>query len=228
MILIDFHVHTHYSMDALLTPRSLLQVAKKKGLDYIAVTDHGTTKGVKILQKMTQTSSAPRIIPGVEVMTSEGEIILLFEIDLPPLKGNPYPSASNVIDAARDIDAVITIPHPFDRRRKGLNPINIHNKIDVIETFNSRVLLPRYNNQAKNFAIKHEIPQSAGSDAHTPYEIGRALTKVLSGGDDLEEIRTCLLQGKTINAGRLGNPIYQILGWAWRNSRSKSVVDILK
>jgi len=220
MLNIDFHTHTYYSKDSLLTPRTLLRVAKKKGLDGVAVTDHDTLKGIKTLNKLKRKKIAPIIIPGIEISAQEGEIILLFEVDLLPIKKIQNPTITQVLDIAREIDAVIILPHPFDRFRKGINPITIWKQFDVLETFNSRALLQKYNIQARELAIKHRIPQCAGSDAHTHYELGKAHTTLFTNGVDREEIRTCLIRGKTKIEGQRGNPIYSILGWAWKNTRS--------
>jgi predicted metal-dependent phosphoesterase TrpH len=219
MLNIDFHTHTYYSKDSLIAPRTLLRVAQKKGLDGVAVTDHDTIKGVKTFAKLKRKKNVPVIIPGIEITVQEGEIVLLFEVDLPPIKRDPHPSVTEVLEIAREMDAVILLPHPFDRFRKGINPATVWKQFDVLETFNARVLLQKYNIQAQKLAIKHKIPQSAGSDAHTPNEIGRARTTLFANGTDLEEIRTCLIRGKTKIEGRRGNPIYPILGWAWKNTR---------
>ncbi|MFQ6123476.1 MAG: PHP domain-containing protein [Candidatus Heimdallarchaeota archaeon] len=219
MLSIDFHIHTYYSADSLLSPRTLLQVAQKKNLDGVAVTDHDTTKGVYVLRKLVRKDNPFLIIPGVEIQTCEGELLLLFEIDLPPLKGTPYPPVAHVLDAAKEIDAVIALPHPFDRFRKGIHPRRLWKWIDVIESFNSRVFLPSYNTKARTFALQYGIPQIAGSDAHSPFEVGGARTMMQVNGDDLEEIRNCLIRGKTKIDGRLSNPVYKVLGWVWKITR---------
>ena len=51
----DLHIHTKYSgigkfwklkfPDSVEEPRNILKVAKKKGIDIIAITDHNTVKG---------------------------------------------------------------------------------------------------------------------------------------------------------------------------------------
>lgn len=41
----DFHIHTNYS-DGILTPAQVVEMAKEKGLDCIAITDHDTVMGV--------------------------------------------------------------------------------------------------------------------------------------------------------------------------------------
>ena len=41
----DLHIHTNYSKCSNLKPREILKMAKKRGLDGIAVADHDTMKG---------------------------------------------------------------------------------------------------------------------------------------------------------------------------------------
>ncbi|HLZ48137.1 MAG TPA: PHP-associated domain-containing protein, partial [Candidatus Limnocylindria bacterium] len=46
--------------------------------------------------------------------------------------------------------------------------------IDAIEVFNAREAIAGDNRRALAFAQEHEIPGAVGSDAHRPWEIGRA------------------------------------------------------
>ena len=42
---VDLHSHTHHSLDAVPSPRELVERAGEAGLDRIAVTDHGEIDG---------------------------------------------------------------------------------------------------------------------------------------------------------------------------------------
>jgi len=42
---VEFHCHTCYSPDCLVTPRALVQRARELGLDRIVITDHNTIRG---------------------------------------------------------------------------------------------------------------------------------------------------------------------------------------
>jgi hypothetical protein len=66
--------------------------------------------------------------------------------------------------------------------------------IDIIEAFNSRTTLLRDSARAQAFARSHGLPVSAGSDAHTAYEIGQAYVEMpeFSGADGF---RQTLAQG---------------------------------
>jgi predicted metal-dependent phosphoesterase TrpH len=45
MLKYDLHSHSRYSKDGIMDVRDLLKIAKKRGLDGIAVTDHDTIRG---------------------------------------------------------------------------------------------------------------------------------------------------------------------------------------
>ena len=79
---IDLHTHTVYS-DGTFTPRELLQLARHRGLDVVAVTDHDTTNG---LMEATASGSEMgiEVVPGVEFSTirdSEGVHVLCYFMD---------------------------------------------------------------------------------------------------------------------------------------------------
>jgi hypothetical protein len=62
----------------------------------------------------------------------------------------------------------------------------IAEQIDIIEVFNSRTLLPQNSAKALALALKYGVAKSAGSDAHTLYEIGNAYVEMpeFNGKDD--------------------------------------------
>lgn len=41
---IIFHIHTKYSFDSLLCPKKIINLAWKKGIDYVFITNHNTTQ----------------------------------------------------------------------------------------------------------------------------------------------------------------------------------------
>jgi 3',5'-nucleoside bisphosphate phosphatase len=64
---IDLHTHTYYS-DGTLGPLELLQLAKERGLDVVAVTDHDTTAGLPEA-RIAADSVGIDLVPGVEFST---------------------------------------------------------------------------------------------------------------------------------------------------------------
>ena len=72
---------------------------------------------------------------------------------------------------------LVSVPHPFSRnrnhriRRAALE--RLWPQVDCVETFNAREAFRSDNHQASAFAAGHGIPGALGSDAHTPWELGR-------------------------------------------------------
>jgi predicted metal-dependent phosphoesterase TrpH len=61
---IDLHTHTYYS-DGTLAPRDLLELAKERGLDVVALTDHDTTAGLPEARQAAALVGI-ELVPGVE------------------------------------------------------------------------------------------------------------------------------------------------------------------
>lgn len=160
------------------------------GINCVAITDHGTITGAQKLQEL-----APfKVIVGQEILTSTGEIMGLFLVE-------QVPSRLPILEAIARVKAqggLVAIPHPFDRLRmsalrdKNLELLIPH--IDVIEVFNSRATLVGNSAKAKVFAQKYGFLASAGSDAHTPGEIGKAWVE-MPEFNDKDEFRSALAQG---------------------------------
>lgn len=73
----DLHIHTCLSPCASLdlSPREIVERAKAKSLDIIAITDHNTAKNVQVVMRLGEKVGL-KVIPGMEVQTRE-EIHLL-------------------------------------------------------------------------------------------------------------------------------------------------------
>jgi len=72
----DLHTHSHYS-DGQLSPKELVQLAKRKGIKNLALTDHNTVKGIDEAIKEGKKIGV-NIIPGIEMRTDAGEILGYF------------------------------------------------------------------------------------------------------------------------------------------------------
>ncbi len=76
----------------------------------------------------------------------------------------------------KDQGAFISVSHPFDKLRKGgwqeADLLEILPQVDAIEVYNSRCMNPSFNREARQFAEKHDIAGTVGSDAHAAFEVG--------------------------------------------------------
>lgn len=196
---VDLHCHTAYSFDAISNPHALFAQAKKAGLDALAITDHNTTRGWAACREASRECRLPLIL-GEEITTVDngrkiGDLIGLFLSD-PILPGPPL----EVIDAVRDQDGLLIIPHPFDAQRRFRGLDECWKEADAIETLNARVWRSSHNERARDFAERHGIPQAGCSDAHAAFEVGTAYT--VAQAADLEEFRKALRKGRVWPAGR--------------------------
>ena len=190
MIRIEFHCHTIYSKDSLVAPARLVESCSRKGIDRIVITDHNTIAGALEAQKM-----APGlVIVGEEIMTTKGELLAAYVTEEIPAGLSPQ----EAIRCLKEQGAFISVSHPFDSTRRGHwqedDLLDILPFVDAIETFNARCILPGMNHQAQEFAVRHGIASTVGSDAHTLFELGRA-TLTLPQFEGPEELRTVIRRG---------------------------------
>lgn len=174
------HIHSKYSSDGILDVDEIIKTAIKRGLNGIAITDHNTIKGGMEAKKYKNTDL--EIIVGSEIMTEKGEIIGLFLTE--EITSNDL---IDVVQAIKDQDGIIILPHPFDERRgSSFFPGEEDEKFfDGIEVFNSRCIFQKYNENAIGFAKKHKLAITAGSDAHFSNEIGNA--GIITEKEDIRE-----------------------------------------
>jgi len=209
---IDLHVHTHYSKDATTTLKELIQYAKKKGLDGVAVTDHDTTRGALRLAKQKRLL----IIPSVEVSSLHGHVLAL-NVTKPITRRLSLPET---VEKIRQSGGIAVIAHPGVVLKTGLGlKIPSTSNIDAVEVINASAFpffLSTY--LSRRMAQRLRLPQTAGSDAHHPREIGKAYTIVDSDSNPSDVIEA-IRKGKTVPSGK---PI----SWVWRLRRGATDVQI--
>jgi hypothetical protein len=170
MVKVEFHSHTNASKDSQVSLQDLLAACQKKGLNRIVITDHNTIEAA--LQ--AKAYDPEKFIVGEEIKTQQGELLGIFVKELVPAGLTPL----ETIDILRSQGAFISVSHPFDIFRSGHweleNLVKIVPYIDAIEVFNSRCMFPRFNTQAKKFAMQHQLLGTVGSDSHHISEIGTA------------------------------------------------------
>ena len=214
MLKADLHIHTEYSMDCSTPLEKIINRCLEIEINCITIADHGTVEGALEMERI-----APfKVIVAEEILTPHGEIMGLF------LKEN-IPNGLSVEQTIAQIRAqggLVCIPHAFDIFRPsalGEKIVEeIVGQIDVMEVFNSRCPLLRSSTKAKVFAEKYGLAQSAGSDAHTPNEIGNAYVEMpeFKGKDDFLQ---ALVKGKIF--GHRTNPLAHF-GSAWAKLKNRN------
>ncbi len=185
---VELHAHTHASPDCRLSPQTLIRVLAERGIDALAVTDHNTMDGAF---EMAEAAPFP-VILGDEVKSTAGDIIGLFLTEPVPRDMSPI----ETVRAIKEQRGLVLVPHAFDRlRRSALGRAaveSIVDDIDILEAFNGRTIWPPDNAAAGEFADRHGLVRSVGSDAHLATEVGRSWQRMdpWSGPDDfLDSLR---------------------------------------
>ncbi len=205
MLRVDLHMHTQFSPDSLVSPERLVARCQKVGLSCIAVTDHNTTEGARVVKDI-----APfLVIVGEEVRTSEGEVTGLFLTET-------IPEGLSIGETARrikDQGGLVSIPHPFDRfrgeviSRRGLDEVVQY--ADIVEVFNARNNLSADDRKALDFAREHGLLTSGVSDAHTTMELGRTYVEMPDFDGTPEGFKLALSKGKIV--GRRTSPLIHVV-----------------
>lgn len=190
MLTVEFHCHTSYSKDSLTRPADLVSTCRRKGIDRVIITDHNSIGGALEAQAI----DPELVIVGEEIMTTRGEILAAFVKEEIPQGLSPQ----ETIRRLKEQGAFISVSHPFDRMRKGAwqedDLLEILPQVDAIEVFNSRCWRPEFNRQAKEFAEKHNVAGTVGSDAHAALELGRSVM-LLDEFNGPEEMRQVIRKG---------------------------------
>lgn len=189
---VDLHVHTTFSVDGYCTLRDLIKVAKQRGLDGVAITDHNTIEGHRAIRRIGNRDFV--IIPGLEVSSTKGHIVALGVNELIP----PGLSPAEAVEKIREQGGLAIAAHPFII---GRNPNLVYSaRFDAIEILNGRAFFPA-NKLALGVAKRMGLVGVAGSDAHWCDEIGCVYT-VCDADPRPDSVLECIRKGRVRVAGR--------------------------
>jgi predicted metal-dependent phosphoesterase TrpH len=192
---IDLHVHTVYS-DGNGTVRQVLETAKAKGLDGLAITDHATLQGYFEAKKYC---GEILVLPGFELSTDAGHVLVIGLEHLPPSKDRL--SYEWLVEWARGEGGLTILAHPALNIGKLGRWVDC--KTDAVEVLNASYPLSFFVNRGVKIASRLGIPTVGGSDAHFSISVGDAHTVVEADSLCFEGFSRAIRKGKVAFDGRL-------------------------
>ena len=194
----DSHIHSEYSSDSSSRIDDILDVATKRNIDIIAISDHNTVDGTsEVLAKTRNTDILA--IPSIEISSTQGHILGFGCEENIPRDLSPQ----ETIDKIHDLGGLAIIPHPYCFYRHGLLCKTDYKdlKIDAIETKNARFIVGYCNGKAKNLSKKENIPELGASDAHYWKFVGDCYS-LIDAEKDIDSVIKSIKKGKTKADGK--------------------------
>ena len=196
MLKLDLHIHSQYSEDATGSPKDIIKILQKKGLQGMAIADHNTVEGG--LKALKVKSKEFIVIPGVEISTKDGHMLALNVTE----NIKRHLSVEETVEKIIDAGGLPVVPHLF-RNMSGIKKEklrNIRTKISTIEVFNS-CSLPQTNLKTAKIAKEYGLGGTGGSDAHDPIYAGYAYTTVDNTDINIDSILSEINKKKTWGEG---------------------------
>jgi predicted metal-dependent phosphoesterase TrpH len=197
LIQADLHVHTKYSHDSSINPKTLVdQLCAHQSIKAVAVTDHGSVEGCHRVSELASAYPDLLVIPGVEITTPEGDLLVLGTAELPPKPWN----VKEIIDFADRNGCIVIVAHPY--REYGLGDSAKNHSFDAIEILNG-CAPPHLNRLAEDLAKEMRLPGVAGTDAHNVDELWRVYTEI-QASSDIDDVLKAITKGlvKVSSAGK--------------------------
>lgn len=189
---IDMHVHSLCS-DGVHSPASLVNYAKRKGLDGIAIVDHAPRVNVDLTVKRRFKIYRSAIdmedfiiLPGVEFSFPEGHVLAIFPDFNLDFSLSRVESICDLYSIVRDFEGVLIAAHVY--RRSGLRDklISYIDCIDAVEVYPL----------SRSFRLEDlNVPLVAGSDSHTFLTLGFAFTVIMGCPTSIYDVLELIKSG---------------------------------
>lgn len=196
-IRLDLHVHSHHSPDSSLPVSTIVNSLGARGLNGFALTDHNSVAGHAELAECQRKFPDLLLVPGVEVSTLEGHLLVYGVHEAPPT-GRPV---AETIAWAGAHEGIPVLAHPFRLSHGVGHAVAKVAAVPAIETVNGHNA-PRANRRAAAMAADRKLGTTGGSDVHDLADLGRAYTEFPEETSTLDETLRALRSGRTLGSGR--------------------------
>lgn len=194
---LDLHVHARWSPDSRLTLEEAVDRVGVAGLAGFALTDHNTIAGHAQLKELARRYPMYRFVPGVEVSTQEGHLLVLGVEELPPI----HAPLDETLDWVRARGAASVLAHPFRWAHGVGRAVAERAAVDGIEAINGHNGAVT-NARAELLVARRGLTATGGSDSHDPRGVGRAFTEFPDEPAGVDEVVSALRRHRTAAGGR--------------------------
>jgi hypothetical protein len=215
----ELHCHTNRKLrisyfpflyDSVQSEEEVLSACLKQHIHVLAITDHNSLDGYYRARNLIQKKHLPiLLIPACEVSSADGHILAYNINNLIPQRL----SARETIDRIHHQGGIVFAAHPFNSYPVFGKNISLSDHIykvpfDGLEIYNAS-MSDRSNHLAKLAADKLGLPGIAGSDAHVPEAIGKAVVLFPEGTKSISQVIDCLKRGNFRTSGS-HSPIFNL------------------
>ncbi len=196
MLKLDLHIHSKYSEDATGSPKEIIKLLQKKGINGMSITDHNTIEGSLKATKLSPKNFT--VITGIEISTIDGHIIALNVKENIPKNLSVEETIERIIDSG----GIPVVPHLF-RSMSGIKKSKLRknlNKISAIEVFNA-CSIPQSNLKTMKIAKHYKLGGTGGSDTHIPEYAGYGYTIIDTTDNSIDNIISMIDKKKTWGEG---------------------------
>lgn len=220
--LLDLHVHGRHSSDGRGTVRDLAARAREQGIQGFVVSDHNTFEAAREVRR--EKLHDLLVVPGMEVTTTAGHCLAIGLHRAVP----HHRSLPETLEAIHAAGGVGVPSHPYRIfNGVGERALDAAGKLLVaLEVYNARDGDGWRVQYAHDYALRHGLGGTGGSDAHQVFEVGNAYTMFPEMPQSADDVVAMILHRRTWGGGR-GTPKHRMalqnakngLLWARRGFR---------
>lgn len=193
---LDLHVHSRHSPDGRMEVDEIVDQLGYAGMQGFALTDHNSVAGHARLRELRAKFPMYWMVPGVEVSTREGHLLLYGVDEAPP----PHRPLVETLEWARARSAVAVLAHPFRWAHGVGRALAERSAVDGLETKNGHNA-ELANARAELVAAHRALGATGGSDAHRRRDVGRAFTELAADVGSVDEILDRVRHGLSRGSG---------------------------
>lgn len=196
LLRVDLHVHSLHSPDSRLTLEEIAARLPYVGLKGFAITDHNSVEAHRELPGLRERFPGLLVVPGVEVSTREGHLLVYGISELPPAR-RPI---DETLEWVKSRGGIPVLAHPFRWVHGVGRRIAMTAPVAALETLNGHTSAVG-NAKAELASAQRHLGTTGGSDVHEISDLGRAFTEISPGISSVESLLEAIRRGQTAGRG---------------------------